>query len=276
MAKIGGGKFATQSARAIGATESCGLFAQEFAIASAHQGDAATHETNGGVADRRRLPWLGADARAAKNAFGDHAIGCASQMSIERPQRIDDARIQFCPRRALPLDVAQKPLRRRDSAGRQFVDRDDNGKRMPYGRGRRQPELMLIPSCSQDEMFAIACPTARAESRPIRRRESHSVGVCRWTCAEYNGACTPIWKPEEFGLIRAQRRIDREIATPSAARDRRSRCQEQLENEGRRNRRDIRDCAEDIPRPCRRSSNRSNRHMRSASANPYQTWMFPQ
>ena len=198
-------------------------------------------------------------------------------MSVERPQRVDDARVRFCPRtRALPLDGAQKPLRRRDSAGRQFVDWDDGGERMSRGRGIRQPELMLVPSCSQDEMFAVACPTVRAQSRPIRRRESQFVGVCRWTCAEYNGACTPIWKPEQFGLIRAQRRIDREIATPSAARDRRSRFPEQLEIEGRRNRRDIRDCAEDIPRPCRRSSNRANRHMRSASANPYQTWMFPQ
>ena len=109
-----------------------------------------------------------ADARAAKNAFGDDAIGRAAQMSVERPQRVDDARVRFCPRsRALTLDGAQKPLRRRYSAGRQFVDWDDGGERMSRGRGIRQPELMLVPSCSQDEMFAIACPTVRAQSRPI-------------------------------------------------------------------------------------------------------------
>jgi hypothetical protein len=198
-------------------------------------------------------------------------------MSVERPQRVDDARVRFCPRSwTLTLDGAQKPLRRRYSAGRQFVDWDDGGEPMSRGRGIRQPELMFVPSCSQDEMFAIACPTVRAQSRPIRRGESHSVGVCRWTCAEYNGACTPIWKPEQFGLIRVQRRIDREIATPSVARDRRSGFPKRLGIEGRRTRRNIRDCAEDIPRQCRRSSNRANRHMRSASANPYQTWMFPQ
>ena len=277
MAKIGGGKFATLSARAIGATELCGLFAQKFAIASAHQSDTATHETNGGVADGRRFPRLGGDARAAKNTFGDHAIGRAAQMSVERPQRVDDARVRFCPRaRALRLDGAQKPLRRRYSAGRQLVDWDDGGDRMSRGRGIRQPELMLVPTCSQDDMFAVACPTARAQSWPVRRRERQFAGVCRWICAEYDCAGAPIWKPEQFGLIRAQRRIDREIATPSAAPDRRSRFPVLLEIEGRRNRRDIRDCAEDIPRPCRRSSNRANRRMRSASANPYQTWMFPQ
>jgi len=198
-------------------------------------------------------------------------------MPVERPQRVDDARVRFCPRsRALTLDSAQKPLRRRYSAGRQFVDWDDGGERMSRGRGIWQPDLMLVSSRSQNEMFAVACSTARAQSRPARRRERQFAGVCRWICAEYNGACTPIGKPEEFGLIRAQSWIDREIATPSAARDRRSRCPEQLENEGRRNRRDIRNCAEDIPRPCRRSSNLANRHMRSESANPYQTWMFPQ
>ena len=198
-------------------------------------------------------------------------------MSVERPQRVDDARALFwlC-RKALPLEVAQKPLRRRDSAGRQLVDWDDGGERMSHERRIRQPELMLVPSCSQNEMFAVAYPTVRAQSRPIRRGKSHSVGVCRWTCTEYNGACTPIWKPEEFGLIRAQRRIDREIATPSAAPDRRLRFPVRLEIGGQCNRRNIRNCAEDIPRQCRRSSNRANRHMRSASANPYQTWMFPQ
>jgi hypothetical protein len=176
----------------------------------------------------------------------------------------------------LHLEVAQKPLRRRDSAGRQFVDRYDGGERMSHKRGIWQPELMLVPSCSQDEMFAVACPTVRAQSRPTRRRERQFVGVCRWTCAEYDGARAPIWKPEEFGVIRAQRRIDREIATPSAAPDRRRRFPVRLEIEGRRNRRNIRNCAEDIPRQCRRSLIRANRHMRSASANPYQTWMFPQ
>ena len=198
-------------------------------------------------------------------------------MSVERPQRVADARVRFCPRgRALPPDVAQKPLRRHHSGGRQFVDWDDGGERMSHVRRIRQPELMLVPSCSQNEMFAVACPTARAQSRPTRRRERQFVGVCRWTCAEYNGAGAPIWKPDEFGLIRAQRRIDREIAAPSAAPDRRTRFPVRLEIEGRRNRRNIRDCAADIPRQCRRSSNRANSHMRSASANPYQTWMFPQ
>ena len=198
-------------------------------------------------------------------------------MSVERPQRVDDARVRFCPRSGvLTLDVAQKPLRRRDSARRQFVDRDDGGERMSRGWRIWQPELMLVPSCSQNEMFAVACPTVRAQSRPIRRRERRFARVCRWIYAKYDGACMPIWKPDEFGLTRAQSWIDREIATPSATRDRRSRFPEQLENEGRRNRRNIRNCAEDIPRQCRRSSNRANRHMRSESANPYQTWMFPQ
>ena len=198
-------------------------------------------------------------------------------MSVERPQRVEDARILFwLGSRALPLEVAQKPLRRRDSARRQFVDRDDGGERMSRGWRIWQPELMLVPSCSQNEMFAVACPTVRAQSRPVRRRERQFAGVCRRICAEYNGACTPIGKPEQFGLIRAQSWIDREIATPSAAPDRRRQRPEQLENEGRRNRRNIRDCAEDIPTQCRRSSNRANRHMRSESANPYQTWMFPQ
>jgi len=52
-----------------------GLVAKKFAIAVAHQSDAATHETNGRVADRRGLPWLGADPRRSEQAFGDAAIG---------------------------------------------------------------------------------------------------------------------------------------------------------------------------------------------------------
>ncbi len=82
MAKIGGAKFATLWVRAIAATESCGLFTQEFAITAAHQGDAATHETNSGVAEGRGLPQLGRNARAPKNAFGDSAIRYAVQVTI--------------------------------------------------------------------------------------------------------------------------------------------------------------------------------------------------
>ena len=38
----------------------------------------------------------------------------------------------------------------------------------------RQPELMLVPSCSQNEMFAVARRDGARAVRPIRRREVNS------------------------------------------------------------------------------------------------------
>ena len=62
------------------------FWTQEFAIATAHQGEAALHQADGTIAQIMRLPRALGDALLAKKAFSDRTIGFALIASVQRTQ----------------------------------------------------------------------------------------------------------------------------------------------------------------------------------------------
>ena len=56
----------------------------KFAIAAAHQCEAALHETNGSIAQIVRFPSTIRDAIFAEENFGDHTISASRRARIER------------------------------------------------------------------------------------------------------------------------------------------------------------------------------------------------
>ena len=62
------------------------FWTQEFAIAAAHQGEAALHQADGTIAQIMRLPRALGDALLAKKAFSDRTIGFALIASVQRTQ----------------------------------------------------------------------------------------------------------------------------------------------------------------------------------------------
>jgi len=60
---------------------------QEFAVTTAHQGEAALHQADCPIAQIVRLPGAIGDALFAEERFGDSAITAAGAMRIERAER---------------------------------------------------------------------------------------------------------------------------------------------------------------------------------------------
>lgn len=156
---------------------------------------------------------------------------------------------------------------------RKFIAGDDGRERLSFSRRVEKPELMLITACSQDEMLAVVRTQACAQVWPIRRRKSQFAGI-GWACDKNDSARPRFGKPENIGFIRGERRVYREIATPSAVRRRRRRSPKRLEIWGWRSRRDILRRAAEIPRRWWASSNYPNGHIRSTSANSHRSSIF--
>ena len=81
MPKIGGAIFDTPRG---GRYSSLRLGRKKFAIAAAHQREAALHKADGPVAQIVRFPGAIRDALLAKQCFCDAAISAAGAMRVER------------------------------------------------------------------------------------------------------------------------------------------------------------------------------------------------
>jgi hypothetical protein len=98
-----------------------------------------------------------------------------------------------------------------------IVERDDGRESAPHERRIGDPELMLVPAGSENEMFTVRRRATRLHARPERRGERQRRIVDR-TGDEYDDLRRPLWQPKEVGFSRPELGIDREISTPSAAR----------------------------------------------------------
>ncbi len=169
---------------------------------------------------------------ATEQDFGDHAIGAALQMTVERAKHIRQARIAGARLGNLvAFEVSQEAQRRFCPAGRQTVEWDHRSERLCSCGGVAEPELVLVATVSEQQVLAVRCLLPRAQRRPGRWVDIEAVEACR-ARGENHNAWPVLSKPENVGFRRAQRRINREIVTPSAAAVRRRRHPKQLENPG--------------------------------------------
>lgn len=247
-----------------------GLPAQKPAISTSHQGEAAADEPDGRVPQRRGLPRFRGDPIGAEQAFRYVAIAGAAQMPVERPERVVEALSTLRRRRvgakALPGRMTPEAHRCGGASRLSLVERDDGRESGSYERRIRDPELMLVPAGSENEMFTVQSRATRLHARPERRGERQRRNMDR-TGGEYDDLRRPLGQPKEVGFSRPERGIDCEISTPSAARKRQQRIRDRTRNQFSHDRRDNPDHDAIIPKQDRTSSNSAYKHTRSATAN---------
>jgi hypothetical protein len=119
-------------------------------------------------------------------------------MSVERAERVDDARIwQRSVRWRTASHEAPEERRGLGAMRRHFVLGKDCRQSGPFARRVGKPELELTGAGSEDEMVAIGRVQASTHIGPLGRRKFQFARAGR-TCDKNNSARSDVGKPENF------------------------------------------------------------------------------